>query len=315
MSKNDALFDLTVRRSIFIERLSTKQARDLERFLNEVRLDLEERIRYYKGTNLRTATIIERQMKRIDELIADVYLRLNKEIRKGQRALSASEAKWNAEKLITLGYENVQSVTGPQVYAAMRARPAQGLFVKDMVSDLPRNAKRRLQQALRISYTEGEAQSTAISRVRQITKQNWRGAEMLVRTANSHIATVAEMEHTKANHRLYDRYQWSSILDRRTTPVCQHRDGMIYPLGPGGEHQGPVPPAHPRCRSAIYSLLKGEGDPERVTYNQWLTRQKAPVQNEILGPARGKLFRAGKFNVNTFVDQKGQLIPIKELTP
>jgi SPP1 gp7 family putative phage head morphogenesis protein len=313
VSKNDDLLDLTIRRAIFIERLSTKEARDLEVFLKEVRLDLEQRIRRYEGSNLRRSTILDRQIARLDELIADVYGRLGKEMRKKQRALSAAEAKWHNEKLIGLGFDNVQDVTGAQVYAAMRANPANGLFVRDMIADLPKAHKRRLTQALRISYVEGESASTAISRVRAITGGNRRGTELLVRTANAHIATSAERVHTKKNKGLYDRYQWSSVLDRRTTPVCRGRDGRIWPIGPSGEMEGPVPPAHARCRSHVVSLLRGEDDPETLTYGKWIKGQSAAVQDEVLGPGRGKLLRQGKYTVDQFIDNKGKQIPLEEL--
>lgn len=309
---NDEIFDATIRRAIFVERLSTRQARELEKFLREVRIDLEDRIRRYAGSNLRKSVILDRQLARLDELITDVYGRLKKDIRQKQRDLARLEAKWQNGKLAGIGVE-VQQITSAQVYGAMLSRPAEGAFVSEMVSDLPRAHKARLTRALRISYVEGEAQSTAISRIRQVTGQNYRGAEYLVRTANAHISAVAEMEHARSNKQLYDRYQWSSILDRRTTPICQARDGMIYPIGPGGEYEGPVPPAHGRCRSHIISLLKGEGDPDRKSYQEWLKGQSAPVQNEVLGPARGKLFRSGKFTVQTFVDNKGKLIRLDEL--
>lgn len=313
MSKNQELFDKTIRRRIFIERLSLKEARELEAFLNEARIDLEKQIRRYDGANLRREIVLRRQLTHLDEMIADVYGRLNKELRKKQKALSAAEAKWNGEKLTGLVEARVEGVTGAQVYGAMRSQPVHGLLVPKMVRNLPARQKDRLAQALRISYIEGESASQTISRVRDITKQNRRGLELLVRTVNGHIATQAQRVHTKANKHLYDRYRWTSILDRRTTPVCRSRDGRIWPISPEGEHLGPLPPAHMMCRSSYVDLLRGDEDPEHFGYDEWLRTQKAPVQDEILGPARGKLFRQGKFNSQTFVDNKGKLIRLDEL--
>jgi hypothetical protein len=51
----------------------------------------------------------------------------------------------------------------------------------------------------------------------------------------------------------------------------------------------------------------------RETYAQWLKRQPAPTQDDILGPARGKLFRSGKLTVDRFVDMKGKTLTLAEL--
>ena len=314
MSANDDLYDKTIRRRIFIERLSTKQARELGVFLDQVRMDLEAKIRSYEGTNLNKEIVLRRQLEALDEMIADNYGRLSKKVREQQRSLAKSEAIWNNEKLASLGLDvEVQAITGSHVYGAMRSKPAHGLFVPKMVQALGPRAKARLEQALRISYVEGESLSATISRVKGITGQNRRGLEVLVRTANAHIATVAKQEHVKANKEYYDRYRWSSILDRRTTPICRSRDGREWKLSADGEYLGPTPPAHMMCRSEVVELLANVPSPETLTYGAWLGRQNAAAQNEILGPARGKLFREGKFTVQTFVDNKGKLIRLDEL--
>jgi len=52
---------------------------------------------------------------------------------------------------------------------------------------------------------------------------------------------------------------------------------------------------------------------KETTYDEWLTRQPAAFQDEVLGPARGKLFRAGKETSHTFVDSRGKLLTLKQL--
>jgi SPP1 gp7 family putative phage head morphogenesis protein len=54
--------------------------------------------------------------------------------------------------------------------------------------------------------------------------------------------------------------------------------------------------------------------PEKTTYNDWLKGQPAKVQDDILGPGRGKLFRDGTHSVSNFVDRKtGRHYTLKEL--
>jgi hypothetical protein len=89
---------------------------------------------------------------------------------------------------------------------------------------------------------------------------------------------------------------------------CRSRDGERYPVD-----SGPRPPAHPGCRSIVTEVLKDYAPPQRETYADWLKRQPAAVQDEIIGPARGRLLRAGKFEVSDFVDLRGKPLTLDEL--
>ena len=51
----------------------------------------------------------------------------------------------------------------------------------------------------------------------------------------------------------------------------------------------------------------------RPTYNDWLTTQPESVQDDILGPTRGQLFREGNYTVDRFVDQSGQEYTLDQL--
>jgi len=54
--------------------------------------------------------------------------------------------------------------------------------------------------------------------------------------------------------------------------------------------------------------------PARTTYPQWLKRQPAAFQNEVLGGVtRGRLFRQGKLPIEKFVDRSGRRYNLKEL--
>ena len=53
--------------------------------------------------------------------------------------------------------------------------------------------------------------------------------------------------------------------------------------------------------------------PQSLTYPKWLKQQSARVQDEALGPTRGRLFRQGKVTIDRFVDDQRQVISVKEL--
>lgn len=53
--------------------------------------------------------------------------------------------------------------------------------------------------------------------------------------------------------------------------------------------------------------------PQTVTYNDWLKKQPADFQDEVLGKGKGKLFREGKYSVEEFVDKSGKELTLDEL--
>ena len=88
----------------------------------------------------------------------------------------------------------------------------------------------------------------------------------------------------------FDRYIWVSVLDGRTSTVCQERNGRVYAYG-----EGPLPPAHPRCRSKTVPADDGVSAIVAVpTYFGWIQKQPRAVQDDILGKPRGVLLRAGR---------------------
>ena len=54
--------------------------------------------------------------------------------------------------------------------------------------------------------------------------------------------------------------------------------------------------------------------PEDLNYSQWLKRQSAKFQDEVLGPTKGKLFRRGDVTLDRFVDRRtGRPFTVAEL--
>jgi hypothetical protein len=53
--------------------------------------------------------------------------------------------------------------------------------------------------------------------------------------------------------------------------------------------------------------------PEETTYGQWLKKQSAARQDQVLGPERGKLFRAGGLTMDQFYNDKGRYLTLEEL--
>lgn len=115
-------------------------------------------------------------------------------------------------------------------------------------------------------------------------------------------------------------YRWVSILDSATSQICRSLDGQVFAFG-----QGPLPPAHPNCRSSIIAEMLGrwlkrgptgrfakrdersatgasgrETVDGKVSYYEWLKTQPAAFQDDALGVTRAKLFRDGGLSAAAF---------------
>jgi SPP1 gp7 family putative phage head morphogenesis protein len=85
-----------------------------------------------------------------------------------------------------------------------------------------------------------------------------------------------------------DRYRWCSVLDSRTTDICRERHGLMFYYG-----DGPRPPAHYRCRSFTEPVTGAMSVDDLPTFYTWVRRQPAEIQDDVLGPARGRDLRKG----------------------
>jgi hypothetical protein len=52
---------------------------------------------------------------------------------------------------------------------------------------------------------------------------------------------------------------------------------------------------------------------DKLTYNDWLKRQRAEIQDQVLGKTRAQLFRDGKVDVEKFTNNRGRLLTLQEL--
>lgn len=68
------------------------------------------------------------------------------------------------------------------------------------------------------------------------------------------------------------------------------------------------------CRSTISPLARGQALPSMPTYDEWLRRQSAAVQNRVLGPTRARAYRKdSSLTMKSFVNRSGNLLTLKEL--
>jgi SPP1 gp7 family putative phage head morphogenesis protein len=101
-----------------------------------------------------------------------------------------------------------------------------------------------------------------------------RAAKAATNTVLAHLAAQVSDD---VSGKLFGHYQWVSILDNRTTPICIDRNGNVYVYG-----KGPMPPAHVNCRSTTVPLLDGAAIDVPATFKLWADLQPSEFVKDAL---------------------------------
>lgn len=169
-----------------------------------------------------------------------------------------------------------------------------GLEPKNVMAMVAAAIAAEVARQLKIGYTEKLTPAELLARFVGTKNKNFKDGLIarLRRQLDTAIETTiqhtASWVHFKVASMFHDRYIWVSVLDSRTTQICRDRNGQIYEF-----RNGPRPPAHWNCRSTILPIsVERPGD--LPTFYTWISRQPAPIQDDVLGPARGKELREGR---------------------
>lgn len=339
---NEELLDRSIRHSIGLQRYSSGVVKQIIGLLNTVDDDLVAQILKYDPTAVSgsySKARLDKLLEAVRAVNVEAYASVKSAMKTELTGLGAHEADFQS-RMITSSVPISLDLVKPsaaQLYAAVQARPFQGRFLKEWFAGLEQGAGQRVASAIQIGFVEGESIDRIIRRVRGTRAQqfkdgaleiNRRSAQMVVRTAINHTATVARNETYKQNEDVIKGVRWVSTLDTRTSPICQSRDGEVFEVD-----SGPRPPAHPNCRSSTVPVLKSwkemginlkeapEGTrasmdgqvPASMTYNEWLRKQPVYVQDDVLGKTKAKLYRDGGLSVDRFVDRTGSELTLDEL--
>jgi SPP1 gp7 family putative phage head morphogenesis protein len=202
--------------------------------------------------------------------------------------------------------------------------------------------KKRLEALIRKGIAEGNTVDEIALAVRKGNIHNitMMQSKALVVTAITSVHAQADHEIYEANKKAITGWQYVAVLDTRTTPLCAHRDGHIYPIG----DKIHLPPAHYNCRSTTIPVFKSWEDiaklegvaqvrrrnieklskeqiafydgqtPLKESYNDWLLRQPREIQYTHLGDyQKVDLLNTGKVSIDKFTNDAGKELGIREL--
>lgn len=320
------LTDIAVQRQVLLERFKAAEVRKYTTILRQVDAEIRRQLSGGRLTDFRRARL-ETQLKGIKQALRGQYAEYVDLLNKDLKSLAVDTARFEAATFTA--FVPGQSIALPaanQLWAAVQVNPLTmtgangGAILQSFMDSWADGDAEMVTNAIRMGYSLGETNEQIISRIRGtaalnfsdgVLAKNRSHAETVTRTAIQHVANSARAEVWAANADIIDEYEWVSTLDSRTTPLCRDRDGHKFPVG-----AGPLPPAHPNCRSTTVAVIKGnfgkfleeEGTrasingpvPAGETYYDWLARQDAGFQDLALGPTRGKLFRDGGLSVEQF---------------
>jgi len=384
---NEELFDIMVSHQIGLQRLNTGVTEDLigtlnsleDKLQNELRTRLDNISARGIGASRAAKARLEDTIRAVQRIRQDALDVMAVKLAKEAKDLALYETEFIKSRLEAASplVLNLSLPTTSQAIAAVTAVPFGGKVLKNWIKQFNDRDLERLATAVRTGFIEGESTDSIVRRVIGTRRLKFtdgilhisrRSATTLVRTSLNHTANIAREEMWKENANVIDKLRWTSILDGRTSPICQSRDGNLYDV-----NKGPRPPAHPNCRSVMTAVVNGIGVvgtritikdkrtrkqreidfrkdakaevgsakwkklnsaqrsrrikrlrrkwadenigrvPAATTYEQWLRKQPAKFQDEVLGPTKGRLFRKGGVSLDKFVDRRGQALTLRQL--
>lgn len=325
-----ALVDESIRLQVLLERIKAGEDRRIDAFLREEARLLSAELKRANLSPGRTARV-EALLDLVRGALQDLHGRRLGELRERIGELAEVMADTEAKTLAAAlgGWETATpaaSVIQAAVFTApLSVRGAGGGMLLDAFLKGAADADvERVTGAIRRGYFEGRTTEQVVRDVIGTKAGNYRdgildmsrrNARTVVHTGLQHVANTARVETMKANEDIVDGYRWVSTLDGRTSETCRSLDGKQFDIG-----KGPVPPAHPNCRSTTVPVLKSwrelgididEIPPGQrasqdgpvsstLTYYEWLKRQPASFVEEALGTTRAALFLRGGLDADEF---------------
>lgn len=339
---NEKILDASTLHAVRLERYKNNIVRRMIAVLNRTDTDLNiqliKALEKLEGSEFNIKRI-DNVLKSVRELNAETYATINEELATELKDLTEYETGYQQKLFkdvipLEIAFE---SVVAEQVYAAAMARPFQGKLLKEWIAGLEADKAAKIRDAVRMGVIEGQTINEIVRRVRgtkalaykdgiiDITRRN---AEAIVRTAVAHTTNFARESLMKANEDILNGEQYVSVLDSRTTPICQSLDGEIFAVG-----KGAIPPMHIGCRSTRVAVVKSWQElgfdiddvpastrasmtgqvPASQDYGQWLKKQPIEIQNEVLGIERGKIYRENNLPISSYVNDAGQYYTLEQL--
>jgi SPP1 gp7 family putative phage head morphogenesis protein len=341
VASGDELFhDSLIRRQIYLQMFSDGLSADIVKLLDATEADVHavliRRLSLLEAQGFDTGPATTARLKVLEQSIkalrdpaiqesADLWTEQLQRVAKSEA--SFINDAFNSAHDVTV---DLALPTATALAALVSKTPFMGKLMKDWAKKLAKDDLDRIMAQIRIGLAAGDTPEQIARRVMgqakldgadgvvEITRNN---ARAITRTAVNSIANESRKQTFINNADVFEEEVYVATLDSHTTPICRSLDGNRYPVG-----EGPYPPQHWGCRSVRVALIGSKligkrpavGDTTKsvdadVSYGEFLARQSAAFQDEVLGPTRGRLFRQGGLTLDRFVNQQGKYYTIDQL--
>ncbi|AKI28798.1 virion structural protein [Stenotrophomonas phage vB_SmaS-DLP_1] len=332
LSDNKRLYDIATRLAVYVEDVKVWQSRQFGFVLREVNLELTRllgRVRYKTLDGLSKAQLnkLVSELRESQSKIYSAYTQtLLEQLKEFMRAdLEVNRRAWVTGYIELDGEESdgiisdeeaiqfllevpnadsnplfgLAAVTGSdeRIWSQVTNTPipANGLYLLPFIKTFTNSAQAGVESMIRKAWAnrwtveetltalvgDGTAAQGTPSQLHRVNAQ----AASVIHTATAHVAAVVAAGVMSA---VFGRYVWYSVIDGKTTDICISRNRRIYRFG-----EGPLPPAHIRCRSHV-APANTASDLAEETFYTWVARQPAQVQDDILGDDGGEALRDGR---------------------
>jgi|CXWL01.1.fsa_nt_gi hypothetical protein len=260
---NAAILDALTGHSVGVERYSEGLVRRMIGLLNNSQADLAKQIaaRLAKSgvlgfdpgpvTTQRLTSLLEALRK----TNLGMHQAIGQELTSELKAFAGLESAYS-EKLLAGALPGDVKLSwnrpAPELLAsAVEKLPMVGHTMTQEISALAESHFDRVVGAVQLGAAEGQSMPQIMRRIIGSPEQSFEDGvfhgnrnhlRTIVRTSTQHAANQARAAFASANADILAGEKWLATLDGRTTPLCQKRDGTLYPVG-----EGPIPPAHYQC--------------------------------------------------------------------
>lgn len=336
---NESLRDRGIAHALMLERLKQEEAAKIvAHFREEVLPDLLAKLTARmariddRGFDLGPATTkrLQDTIELMQEAVDAWTSGLSADLAEKAAEVGHAEVGWQRDlftRILPIEWDMVMPPLAA-VRAAVLESPIDGTLLSSIVDRLGAGTKTGIEKAIRIGISEGESIPKIAARVQSAGDLTATSAEAVARTAIGHASNAGRSSFYAENTDIIKGVQWHATLDTRTCASCGALDGKLFPVDSGAR-----PPRHINCRCTTVPVLKSMRElgldlddfepttrasmtgqvPAALTYNEWLKRMPAEMQDEALGKTRGGLFRTGKVDVSDFVNARGDSYDLAEL--
>lgn len=185
--------------------------------------------------------------------------------------------------------------------------PADGQTITGAFANFTAAATLAVINIVRRGYVNGDSKQDVINQI--VGSDELRNVDGVLNKTAKNAATLTHTVMQQVTSQIsegvqkafYNFYQWISVMDDRTSAICIHRNLMIYEYG-----NGPIPPAHYRCRSKIIPSYQDDGF-EPPPIDEWLNEDDSDV-GEYATVVKGKVTIKKSLTTNDFIGKLAEML-------